>query len=490
MSALSEVHPKNLGRKLDVMALAATGVCSMMGASIYIVPFMIQRHVPGIGPYVLLAFVIAAVPAGLAAIAYALLATAMPRAGGSYIFGSRGLHPFWGFLASFAHWFGLSVAIGVIAYVVVAFLNDIMQALEWEFISSITSNDALRPLIALLLLWLFVYVNLRGLTFYRKILVPMMLGMFGLGIIVVAIGFSMSHQEFLGDADYVLPQHPLDFKVLLSAAAILFASFIGFDSIAQAGGEANRPTKSLPKAIALAFVTVAAFYFIFTAAVYHAIPWPHIADLALIHDVSAPALFSDRLPVGVTVLIISGAALALINDLPAMLLSVSRLIFAWAKDGLFPIRLTHLNSFQVPQPALVTSAVVASLSVLGCHFAGDFFLGVDIMVTSMLLNFILICTTVWAIHLKGSQYRASIRNFISPRWQLVATAVGLVGLITLLVLHLVRDLSTPQERWYHHSTAVWLMVMLFASLLYYRGIRKLKRQKVNIFERFSTLPDE
>ena len=44
------------------MGLVATGVCSMVGAGVNVIPFMIQRHVPGIGPHVLTAFAVAAVP--------------------------------------------------------------------------------------------------------------------------------------------------------------------------------------------------------------------------------------------------------------------------------------------------------------------------------------------------------------------------------------------------------------------------------------------
>jgi len=75
----------------------------MLGASIYVIPFMIQRDVPGIGSWVLPAFLFAAVPALLAAVAYAVLASAMPRAGGSYLFASRGLHPYLGFRGQFFH---------------------------------------------------------------------------------------------------------------------------------------------------------------------------------------------------------------------------------------------------------------------------------------------------------------------------------------------------------------------------------------------------
>lgn len=88
------------------MGLAATGICSMLGAAINVIPFMIQRNVPGIGPWVLPSYLFAAAPAILAALAYAILASAMPRAGGSYVYASRGLSPYLGFAASFSQWFG------------------------------------------------------------------------------------------------------------------------------------------------------------------------------------------------------------------------------------------------------------------------------------------------------------------------------------------------------------------------------------------------
>ena len=121
-----------LQRELHLPGLTATGICAMLGASVYVVPFMIQRNVPGIGSWVLPAFLFAAVPALLAALAYAILASAMPRAGGSYLYASRGLHPYLGFVASFSQWFGLSIVIGVIAYIIVPFLRDIALALDWQ----------------------------------------------------------------------------------------------------------------------------------------------------------------------------------------------------------------------------------------------------------------------------------------------------------------------------------------------------------------------
>ncbi len=133
----------------------------MMGASINVMPFMIHRSVPGIGEFVLPAFVFAALPALLAAFAYGALASAMPRAGGSYLYASRGLHPYLGFIASFSQWFGLSIVIGVIAYIIVPFLRDIALALGWNDLGTLLETGWIRVSIALTLIWGFVGVNIR-----------------------------------------------------------------------------------------------------------------------------------------------------------------------------------------------------------------------------------------------------------------------------------------------------------------------------------------
>src|SRR3954469_19224399 len=138
-----EINP-GLSRQMGLLSLAATGICSMLGASIYVVPFTIQRNVPGIGPYVLQAFLLGAIPAVLAAFAYSILASAMPRAGGSYIYASRGLSPYLGFVASFSQWFGLSIVIGVVSYVIVPFLRDIAEAVGWLNIASLLETGSVR----------------------------------------------------------------------------------------------------------------------------------------------------------------------------------------------------------------------------------------------------------------------------------------------------------------------------------------------------------
>ena len=180
--------PAQLVRQLGLWGLTATGICSMLGASIYVVPFMIQRNVPGIADKVLPAFLLASVPAILAAFAYSILASAMPRAGGSYIYASRGLNPYLGFIASFSQWFGLSIVIGVIAYIIIAFLRDVALGLQWYAAGDLLEQGVVRVPLALGLIWLFVFINILGARFYERTLIPLMILMFALGAVVIVSG--------------------------------------------------------------------------------------------------------------------------------------------------------------------------------------------------------------------------------------------------------------------------------------------------------------
>ena len=487
-----------LQRQLGLLGLAATGICSMLGASVYVVPFMIQRNVPGIDSWVLLAFLFAAVPALLAALAYAILASAMPRAGGSYLYASRGLHPYLGFVASFSQWFGLSIVIGVIAYIIVPFLRDIAVALEWSGTAALLEAGVVRVGLALLMVWLFVGVNVLGGRFYERTLIPLMFVMFALGGIVIVAGFSFEQADFAtallereGRSVPAATSTPFNVNIFLAAAAILFSSFIGFDSIAQAGGEARNPGRTLPLAIGIAVVTVGSYYFLFTAAVYHAVPWSFVADEAMRRDITAPGLFSYLLPGGWAVAIVAGAAIALINDLPAMLLAVSRLMFAWAEDGIFPRWIARVHPQRhTPQTAILLSGAMASIGILGSHFAGDFFLGIDIMVTSMLVNFLLMCVTVLSLPRRNPALASEVKVLTSRPWQLALAGAGVVMLSGFLVIHILKDLNAQTEAWYFHSTPVWLIVMAIATVIYVRERLKLAKSGIDVAERFNQLPSE
>jgi APA family basic amino acid/polyamine antiporter len=352
-----------------------------------------------------------------------------------------------------------------------------------------------RIILALTLIWFFVYINIKGGKFYERTVVPLMFLMFGLGAIVIVAGLIYTPEDFAAAYDFNTnlksPKVAFDWQTFLSGAAILFSSFIGFDAIAQAGGEAKSPTRALPKAILLAITTVGLFYFLFTISVYHAIPWWFVAEQAQLKDISAPGLIAPLLPAFLSVAILFGAAVALINDLPAMLLSVSRLVFAWSDDGIFPSQIASTHpKYHTPDKALYLSGIMASIGVLGSHFAGDFFLGIDIMVTSMMVNFLLMCLTLITISKVNPSLSSQIKMIRSKEIRYFIGIAGVTMLVLFLVVHTIKDLNADVEAWYFKSTPVWLIVMGIGSLIYFTKVNAMKKSGKDLKELFQKLPEE
>ena len=219
-------------------------------------------------------------------------------------------------------------------------------------------------------------------------------------------------------------------------------------------------------------------------------PWAFIAERAQTQDLTAPGLLGYVLEPQWTVLILAGAAIALINDLPAMLLAVSRLMFAWAEDGVFPRGVARVHpAWHTPTVALTLSGLMATAAILGSHFAGDFFLGVDILVTSMLVNFGVMCLTVLSLPRRNPSIADRV-TVLSPALRAPLALLGFVLLLLFLGVHVWKDLTADVSAWYFHSTPLWIAVMALASLIYLREVAVLRRSGVDTEALFSELPPE
>jgi APA family basic amino acid/polyamine antiporter len=133
---------------------------------------------------------------------------------------------------------------------------------------------------------------------------------------------------------------------------------------------------------------------------------------------------------------------------------------------------------------------MASIGILGSHFAGDFFLGIDIMVTSMMVNFLLMCITLVTL----PKVNPTLANKISIiRNRNVQQFLGWTGIITLtvfLLIHVWKDLSSNNVLWYHHSTIIYSIVMLIGSMIFFAKFDSLKKNGVNTVQLFQSLPNE
>jgi APA family basic amino acid/polyamine antiporter len=241
----------------------------------------------------------------------------------------------------------------------------------------------------------------------------------------------------------------------------------------------------------MAVAIVGIFDMLFTAAIYHAVPWSYIAEKAQSQDLTAPGLLGYLLPDGLTVAIILGAAVALLNDLPAMLLSVSRLMFSWAEDGIIPSGIAKIDKGSgVPRVATMLSGCMASIGIVGSYLASDFFLGIDILVTSMLVNFIFMCLAVLVLPKRNREIANEVTVLNSWAARKAVALFGIVLLTLFLAVHVWKDLNNDLIAWYFHSTFVWLLVMGIATLIYFYEVSRLKNKGISINEVVSNLPSE
>ena len=166
-------------------------------------------------------------------------------------------------------------------------------------------------------------------------------------------------------------------------------------------------------------------------------------------------------------------------------------MFAWAEDGIFPKKVATIHPrLHTPYLAILGSSAMATIGILGSHFAGDFFLGIDIMVTSMLVNFLLMCVTVITFPIRNPKLYKEVKVMRSRRAQLIFAWLGVLTLTSFLIIHIWKDFQAEVDAWYFHSTPVWLIVMAIATGIFWWKWMQLKKGDVEVKEIFLELPLE
>lgn len=100
---------KELDRKLGFPAVFAISVGAMMGSGIFVLPGLAAAKA---GPWVALSYLLAGVLVLPAVLSKAELATAMPVAGGTYVYVDRAMGPWLGTIAGLGTWFAQSAKTG------------------------------------------------------------------------------------------------------------------------------------------------------------------------------------------------------------------------------------------------------------------------------------------------------------------------------------------------------------------------------------------
>ncbi|MFP4228077.1 MAG: amino acid permease [Salinivenus sp.] len=323
---------KDLERDLGLPSVLAISVGAMVGSGIFILPALAMKMA---GPAVVLAYLLAGVLVLPAALSKAEMATAMPEAGGTYVYIERGMGPLLGTIAGIGTWFSLSfkgalALVGGAPYIVLLF-------------------DVPPQMLALGIAAVLIVVNLLGVKQTGRVQVVLVLVM--LAAMVWFVGGSM------GDIDPVRFDSFFEGGLggLLAATGFVYVSYAGVTKVASVAEEIENPDRNIPLGLlgSLGFTTL--LYVLVVAVIVGAAP---TADLAGSSTPVADVAEGTLVQWGVLVVVVA-AILALVSTANAGLLSASRYPFAMSRDQLVPDALQHVSDrFDTPTTAITLTGGV------------------------------------------------------------------------------------------------------------------------------------
>ncbi|MFC6939666.1 APC family permease [Salinirubellus sp. GCM10025818] len=329
-----------LERTLGLSGGLAIGVGTMIGAGIFVFPGLAAGQA---GPAAAGSFALGGVVALLVALPTSELATAMPKSGGGYYFISRGLGTLPGAVVGLSLWFGLVFAT---AFYLVGFG---FYAIDTLAELGITLGGELVIPIALVFGVGFTVLNVTGTENAAKLqngVVALLLSI----LAVVLLWGSLDALGLIGQPSAPERFMPFGPFPVLTTAALVFTSYLGFAQVATVAGEMKRPGRNLPLAMVGSVLIVGILYVVTVFVATSAFGSDRLASLGetAMVDVGRHYLGSAG-----ALAIVFGGLLATMSSANASILSTSRAIYAVSKDALLPRWASRINlKYGTPHVAL------------------------------------------------------------------------------------------------------------------------------------------
>lgn len=353
---------KRLQRTLGAWSLMALGIGAVIGSGIFIltgtaaagevrtyhsilnVPlldlilqgnsssFTIGR--PGAGPGVALSFFLTALVCGFAALCYAEMACAIPVAGSAYTYAYATIGEFaawmigWNLVLEYAV-SNMAVAVGFSAHVTHMIEGVFGFQLPPQLTTPAIQGGEFTGawfnlpgfLVVMLLTWLLVF-GIKESARANGIMVVVKIAAILIFIFGAARAVNSSHwQPFL----------PNGYSGVLTGAAIVFFSYIGFDSVSTAAEECRNPQRDLPIGIIGTLIVCSVLYIGVAAVLTGIADWRTLNNAAPVVG-ALKALNMNTLWKWVDI----GALGGMVSSLLVFQYGQARVWFAMSRDGLLP----------------------------------------------------------------------------------------------------------------------------------------------------------
>ena len=230
-------HQHNLVRSLNLLDIVMVGIAAMIGGAI----FVLTGPAIGLaGSAVLLAFIINAIITLFTAMGYAELGSAIPEAGGGYLWVREGLPRPNAFFSGWLAWLAHIIAGSLYAVGFGSFLASFLQSTDILTMDSLFGFIPIDKLFAVMAVALFAFINIRGTSETGKIgTVVTMFQLLAIVSIIVAGLWSMANSPnwTANFSDFM----PNGLGGLAAAMGLTFIAFEGYEVIVQSGEEVKKP---------------------------------------------------------------------------------------------------------------------------------------------------------------------------------------------------------------------------------------------------------
>ncbi len=408
---------KNLGL-LDVFSVAAG---AMISSGLFVLPAIAFRQA---GPSMVASYVLASILILPSVFTKAELATAMPRAGGTYFYVERSLGGLWGLFCGLSNWFSLALKS---AFAIVGIALFVRMFCESAFEHSINTVTLKAVAVGCCLFFgTLNIISVKHTTRFQNLLVMFLVAVLGLFVVVGILSSSIKVTRFEDFAPYGrLP--------ILITAGTVFISFGGLTKVASIAEEVRQPGKLLPMGMLLAWLVVSFFY---GAVVFITVG---VLDADVLTKSDAPISSAANVFLGLPglVLLSLAAMAAFITTANGGILAASRCPMAMSRDHLLPPRLARVNKrLQTPIHSVVLTCGFMIVAIV--------FLELELLVKTasamMLLLFLLDNASV--IIMRQSKIQSYRPKFKAPFYPWLQVTIILLYLLLLIEMGAVPLLIT------------------------------------------------
>ena len=332
-----------LERTIGLAGGLAIGIGTMIGAGIFVFPGLAANNA---GLAATLSFAIGGAVALLVALPTSELATAMPRSGGGYYFVSRGMGTASGAVVGLGLWLGLMFASAFYLVGLGHYASAVFAELGVGLPVDPVIGIGLLFGAALTLLSIGGTENTATLqNIVVGVLLVVLTGFLSYGVLDAVGVFG---GESVPEAFFSRGYFPV-----LTTAALVFTSYLGFAQVATVAGEIKQPGRNLPLAMVGSVLVVTVFYVVTIFVATSAFGADRLGQFG---ETAMAEVARDLLGLPGAVAILAAGLLATFSSANASILSASRAVYALSRDTLLPRKASEVNlRYGTPHVALLAA---------------------------------------------------------------------------------------------------------------------------------------